>query len=100
MTAIVTEVVNTELANPQIKPFFDGTLPAGSTNFTAPANKAKYDKLAGGLVAFFGNALGCTDPTFPKYMGADMRVSISVCDVDRLFVLFMKAVVSVSTNLC
>lgn len=76
MKTIVNEVVAQELASPVIKPFFDGRLPAGSTDFTATSNKAAFDKLAAGLVAFFGGALGCSEAGFPKYTGADMEVSV------------------------
>jgi len=75
MYTIVGKVVGGEVANPNIKIYFDGTKPKGSTNFLASdsAGMAAYAQLAGGLVAFFGNALGCNDPTFPKYSGPDMQ---------------------------
>lgn len=74
MNKIVGDVVTAEVSNPSIKPFFDGRLPAGSTNFTNPANKAAFDNLALGLVSFFGGALGCTEAGFPKYTGGEMGV--------------------------
>lgn len=73
MNTIVTAVVNDELASPAIKVFFNGTAPRGSIDFTT--NKPQFDRLAGGLVAFFGAAIGCKDPAFPKYTGnPDMKV--------------------------
>jgi len=71
MGAIVGAVVQKEVADPEIKPFFDGTSPPGSINILADPNEV--NRVAGGLVAFFGGALGCTEAGFPKYQGADMR---------------------------
>jgi len=67
MTAVITAVVKKELADPQILPFFNGQVPPGSTNFLT--NTTAYNKLAGNLISFFGGALGCVEPGFPKYTG-------------------------------
>jgi truncated hemoglobin YjbI len=67
--------VNLTKPNADLLEFFDGTTPPGSTDFTDPANSAATNKLAANLVAFFGIALGCPDPAFPKYNGnPDMKV--------------------------
>jgi len=47
--------------------YFNGTTPAGSRNFLDPANKDLLHELTIRLVAFFGQLLGCNDPTFPKF---------------------------------
>lgn len=67
MTDLVSAIVAAEVANPKIKPFFDGTAPPNSINFLN--NTAQFNRLAGGLISFFGAALGCIDPTFPRYTG-------------------------------
>lgn len=77
MTTVVTAVVTKEVGDPTIVGFFNGTSPPGSTNFLT--SKPDFDRLAGGLVAFFGAALGCDDPAFPKYTGVtDMKVPIHI----------------------
>jgi hypothetical protein len=50
-----------------LKGFFDGSIPVGSTNFSA--NAAAATRLGGCLVAFFGQqgVLTCTDASFPPY---------------------------------
>jgi hypothetical protein len=76
--------------------FFDGHIPAGSTNFTDPANGAKLGALAGGLVAFFGTALGCTDSGFPTYTGGDMKTVHSAMPIGlKEFNTFNGALLSV-----
>lgn len=73
MQTIVTEVLNREVADPDIKIYFNGTKPEGSKNILADADQV--NRLSGGLVAFFGAALGCNEAGFPKYTGpADMKV--------------------------
>jgi len=49
--------------------YFDGTKPAGSTNFLDPNNAASLKALSDALVSFFGGALGCTDGTISAYTG-------------------------------
>jgi truncated hemoglobin YjbI len=72
MTAVITTVVKKELADPTILPFFNGQVPSGSTNFLT--NTTEFKRLAGNLIAFFGGALGCTSPGFPRYRGnPDMK---------------------------
>jgi len=81
MTTVVSAVVADEVADPHIKLFFDGTLPPGSINFLN--NSGAFNALAGGLIAFFGGALGCTDPGFPKYTGANMAAVHAGMPIDR-----------------
>jgi len=57
-----------DINSPLLK-YFDGTKPPGSTNFLAASSKPQLLTLRGSLVAFFGSALKCSDPTFPKYTG-------------------------------
>jgi len=72
MENVVLNVVLAEVTNPRIVIYFNGTKPPGSTNFLN--NQAALNNLLDGLVAFFGAALGCNAPTFPKYTGPqDMR---------------------------
>jgi len=52
-----------------LKKYFDGTKPAGSTNFLAPENAGALKSLLEGLVAFFGAALSCPDGTIGPYTG-------------------------------
>jgi hypothetical protein len=51
-------------------PFFNGMVPAGSFNYLT--NQTGANILVGGLVAFFGAALGCTQVGFPTYTGGAM----------------------------
>lgn len=73
MDTVVNQVLEDELANPTIRVFFDGTAPAGSTDFTK--STTNFSTLTGHFTTFFGSALGCNDPAFPKYTGnMDMKV--------------------------
>jgi len=82
MTTIVGAVVADEVADPMVVLFFDGTLPPGSINFLK--NTSAFNHLAGGLVAYFGEKLGCTDPAFPKYTGErDMKKLHMKMPIDR-----------------
>jgi len=54
------------------KKYFDGTKPAGSTNFLDPANKDALNALVASLVQFFGAGLGCSDGTITPYTGPSM----------------------------
>jgi len=70
MGVIVDETVALAVANNSpIKKFFDGTVPAGSTNFLLPANSGRLTTLKAHLVQFFGSALGCDEYGFPAYAG-------------------------------
>jgi len=72
MQTIVTAVVNAEVAYPGVRLFFDGSVPRGSINFLG--NTSAFNRLAANLIAFFGAAIGCTDPGFPRYTGnPDMK---------------------------
>jgi len=72
METLVSKIVTAEVADPLVRLFFDGTLPPGSPNFLN--NTARFNRLAANLIAFFGGALGCNDPAFPKYTGdTDMK---------------------------
>ena len=77
-SALVTTVVNgvvQKLVGPGAaltKKYFDGTKPAGSTNFLDPRNAAALADLVGSLVRFFGQALGCSDGTIKPYTGPAM----------------------------
>jgi len=81
MTAVVSAVVSAEVADPHIRLFFDGTLPPGSTNFLN--NTPAFNRLAAGLIAFFGIPLGCNEPGFPKYSGPNMGIVHSRMPIDR-----------------
>jgi len=68
--------------------YFNGVKPPGSVNFLDPTNAAAFTNLFQHLVQFFGQALGCNDPTFPAYAGnpnlqavhAPMMISMSDSD--------------------
>jgi truncated hemoglobin YjbI len=100
MTAVVSGSVAVAL-NSTLKKFFDGTFPAGSVDFTASANSAKFTTLSNHLVEFFGSALGCKDTTIIAYTGnSDMKavhasMNISAAEFDA----FNNAVVSVAAGL-
>jgi truncated hemoglobin YjbI len=72
MYAIVNAVVTNEVSNSSIAPYFNGNIPAGSTNFLNTNNTAQLNELKAGLCAFFGTNLGCTDPSFVTYTGPSM----------------------------
>jgi len=94
MFTVVNRIVSNELARPLILPFFDGTTPPGSTNFLT--NQAAFNHLLTGLVAFFGSALGCSEPGFPIYQGPDMKTVHKFMPIDRdLLDLFNDVFVSV-----
>jgi len=73
VSAVVSGTVGAALGSP-LKQFFDGTTPAGSTNFTNAANSGKLTTLEFNLVQFFGGALGCTDGTITPYTGPSMQI--------------------------
>jgi len=54
------------------KQYFDGTKPAGSTNFLNPNNAADLKALEASLIQFFGGGLGCSDGTITPYKGPSM----------------------------
>jgi hypothetical protein len=101
VTAVVDGVFAAALASP-LKAFFDGTVPTGSTDFTATANAGALATLKLRLVAFFGQAgaLGCTDPDFPNYDGdTDMaRVHAAMPISNFVFNGFNGAVITVMAN--
>jgi len=52
--------------------YFNGVKPQGSTDFLGK-DKDQLPGLVNGLVAFFGQALGCTDGSIGKYTGAPLK---------------------------
>eukprot|EP01125_Pyxidicula_operculata_P005547 TRINITY_DN1956_c1_g1_i2.p1 TRINITY_DN1956_c1_g1~~TRINITY_DN1956_c1_g1_i2.p1 ORF type:complete len:1275 (+),score=178.99 TRINITY_DN1956_c1_g1_i2:1243-5067(+) len=76
---LISTVVNNtiaELVSPtsNLKKYFDGTYPPGSTNYTAGG--APLTNLTNSLVAFFGTTLGCDqNSTVFTYKGRDMASS-------------------------
>jgi len=97
VTKVVGETVKKLVApkTPTLK-FFDGSFPAGSVNFTNPANSARLTALSEALVAFFGGALGCTDGTIPAYRGANMTVVHKNMKIDdNTFMFFNNQVIQV-----
>jgi len=78
------------------KKYFDGTKPAGSTNFLDPANKGALDALVASLVQFFGAGLGCSDGTITPYTGPSMdKVHQPMGIQSAEFNSFNEAVISV-----
>jgi truncated hemoglobin YjbI len=71
VSLVVSKTFEAALGSPTLVGFFDGTVPAGSTDFTT--NQAAATALSNSLVAFFGAALSCTDPGFPTYTGGTMK---------------------------
>jgi len=73
VTTVVTGVVGKVTASGTITlKYFDGTKPAGSTNFLDAKNADALKALSDALVSFFGGALGCTDGTITKYTGPSL----------------------------
>jgi len=72
VTYVVAQTVNrvAVVPNTPTQQYFNGSFPAGSYNFLA--NATAVGVLEASLVAFFGAALGCSDPTYPAYTGANM----------------------------
>jgi len=66
---VVSKTVAAALASgdTELKQFFDGKTPAGSTDFTT--NTGAFNTLFAHLVEFFGSALGCSDGTIGTYQG-------------------------------
>jgi truncated hemoglobin YjbI len=83
VTTVVTAVVTACLADPALKPYFDGTKPAGSFDFTNPANSVRYGLLAQHLVEFFAGALGCTDGAVKTYSGLTLKVAHATMGVTK-----------------
>jgi hypothetical protein len=71
VSLVVEKTFEAALGSSTLVGFFDGTVPAGSTDFTT--NTAAATALSNSLVAFFGAALSCTDPGFPVYNGGTMK---------------------------
>jgi len=82
MGTVVSQIVTREVDDPLVGLFFDGTLPAGSINFLT--NQSAFERLEFNLITFFGAALGCNDPNFPKYRGkTDMKVVHAKMPIDQ-----------------
>jgi len=74
--------------------YFDGTKPAGSTNFLQ--DSAALKALVGSLVQFFGDALGCSDGTITPYTGPKMdKVHQSMGIASNEFNFFNDQVIAV-----
>jgi truncated hemoglobin YjbI len=99
--ALVTTVVTSTIpglvaANTPTKRYFDGTFPAGSTNFLAPENANALAALVDSLVQFFGGALGCADGTISPYTGPSMAKVHSMMGItDVAFEFFNLQVITV-----
>jgi len=99
VTIVVDKTVEKALASP-LKTFFDGTTPAGSTDFTAPANAGKLTTLKKHLVEFFGAALGCSDASIPEYEGVTLKEAHAKMPITKeFFNAFNDAVIAVLTEL-
>jgi len=73
VSKVVNDVVGRVVANgTTTKKYFDGTKPAGSTNFLDAANAQALKDLVASLVQFFGAALDCSDGTITPYTGPSM----------------------------
>jgi len=88
VTAVVINTFNALIVNGDTNPFFTGITPPGSTDFTT--NNQALQGLAGGLVAFFGGALGCEDDTVPAYNNSRSinQIHINMGISDRVFDTF------------
>jgi hypothetical protein len=73
MTSVVNGSITAALGVPFLKRYFDGTKPAGSTNFLT--DTVAFTGLFNHLVEFFGFALGCNDGSIPAYSGSNMKVA-------------------------
>jgi len=102
MDTIVKAVVTAEVSDPAIKLFFDGTLPPNSINFLA--NMSAFNRLANNLIAFFGAAIGCMDPTFPVYNGnknmkaVHMFMPIDYDAFEKFNVIFIQALAKLGVD--
>lgn len=82
LTAVVSGTVSSVLSDAALRRYFDGSI-AGTRNITG--STTLFNGLAGGLVSFFGQTavLGCTDPAFPAYTGATMKVAHAKLGITR-----------------
>jgi len=95
MTIIINNTEAALLNNATTKPYFDGTRPTGSTDFSnLPANQPQKTVLTNNLVTFFGAALQCSDGTIGTYQGGAldavhkrMGIPDNVFDTFNLIVL-------------
>jgi len=97
VTTVITGVVG-KLVTPGAvtKQYFDGTKPAGSTNFLNPNNAGDLKALEDSLVQFFGAGLGCTDGTITPYTGPSMSKVHQKMGIDRAaFTYFNDQVIAV-----
>jgi len=86
-------------SNAPTKKYFDGTKPAGSLDFTNPKNGAALTALVNSLIAFFGDALDCSDGTIPPYTGAKMGPVHQPMGISSFeFNFFVDAVVNTLKN--
>jgi len=73
LTTLVNAIVGKLVApSSLVLKYFDGTKPAGSTNFTDPRNSALLSALVKSLSAFFWTPLGCSDQPPLVYQGGSM----------------------------
>lgn len=93
--AVVDGTVNAALnVNSGLRQFFNGSVPAGSIDFTT--NTAQYTRLRTNLVNFFGQALGCSDMSIPAYTGKNMKLAHATIPIgNTAFVTFNTALVGV-----
>jgi len=75
MTGAVNGVLGLVLADPVLPQWFNGTTPAGATNFLLPANNASLASFVNQVIYFFEFALGCNDSSTIAYGGPSMSVA-------------------------
>jgi len=82
------------------KKYFDGTKPAGSTNFLDAKNAALLASLSQSLINFFWTPLGCSLDQPPRtYVGGGMKAVHSGMGINNgEFTYFRDAVATVLTN--
>lgn len=93
MGTLISSVINEELGDPLLMPFFDGSSPPGSTNYLG--STMDFGRFAGGLIAFFGSAFGCQESGFPSYTGpTDLKVPTHITISQRFQALHSKMPIS------
>jgi len=94
--AVVDGTFMKALASASLKKYFDGTIPAGSTDYTK--DPFKFSMLRNHLIEFFGMALDCTDRTIGIYNGGPLSEAHRSLTIGlNIFNEFINAVTSVMT---
>jgi truncated hemoglobin YjbI len=90
------------LTNPtsELLDYFDGAVPANSTDYTSPASAPQFAALQTSLVEFFAGALGCSDGSIGPYTGPSLKAVHADMPIGGdEYNVFVDTIASVATSL-